>query len=294
MGKWSGEAALAGAFSSLSEEGGDPSAHSPGVQNVVDVCLSNSAEYKMVVFDIEKIMKGLGSLSNRMKAMYVIDGICTKSKGKSKEQMQSRFAGRMKQICALLDGCDGAVRTKFIQLIARWKRAEMMPSSALPEIDDDEPALLMASDDASVGVVIADSSSKAKDKKKDEKKSSKGKVIKYCSFREGSCPFGEKCRFSHAAQGANYAIDKRSTRKLVNDNLHVDGNRKYARIAIDDATEDILALDSKIPVAISFASDPNESSTKIEFTRNKIDAYTSRSDIQVCSISSEDLAKIFV
>ena len=45
-----------------------------------------------------------------------------------------------KHICALLDGCDGAVRTKFIQLIARWKRAEMMQEARMVNnIEQSEP-----------------------------------------------------------------------------------------------------------------------------------------------------------
>ena len=138
MPKWAGEAAVASAFSALNE-GADESdaggSDSPEINKVVEMCLSHSAEYKMVVFDVEKIMKALSSHSNRMKVMYVIDGICRKARGKSKDQFQSRFAGRMKQISALLDGCEGSVRTNFVRLISAWRQQDIIPASSLPHID---------------------------------------------------------------------------------------------------------------------------------------------------------------
>lgn len=288
---------MASAFSALNE-GADESdaggSDSPEMNKVVEMCLSHSAEYKMVVFDVEKIMKALSSHSNRMKVMYVIDGICRKARGKSKDQFQSRFAGRMKQISALLDGCEGSVRTNFVRLISAWRQQDIIPASSLPHIDPTIEKNVLDNNRSSKDNNEADQPQK----ENKQKKTGNGKIIKYCSFREGSCPFGEKCRFSHAAQGADYMIVRRTTKRLA-DQQHagsLEKKLKYAKVDVKKVStnRDLLRLESKIPNSCIPVQGTKDSSARVEFRRTKIDAYTTRSDVQVSSISQEDLGKIFV
>jgi hypothetical protein len=292
MPKWAGESTLAAAFSALNEgaEEGDDG----GSDKAVEKCISYSAEYKMVVFDVEKVMKALSSFSNRMKVMHVIDGICRKARGKARDQFQSRFAGRIKHICALFDGCEGSVRSDFVRVISSWKQDDIIPASSLPHIDREEIDEANSGDSSSSK---SDSEVTKKDsKKEDKKKAGKGKVIKYCSFREGSCPFGEKCRFSHAAQGADYTIVKRKTKRLADISTGTqDKTLKYANLDVNKATRtrEILRSDSKIPPSLISVAGDQDSSAHIEFKRQKIEAYTTRSDIQIASISLDDLKKVF-
>ena len=298
MPKWAGESALASAFSALNEgadEGDDSGADSPAISKVVEKAMSYAAEYKMVVFDVEKVMKALSSFSNRMKVMHVIDGICRRTRGKSRDQFQSRFSGRMKQICALFDGCEGSVRSDFVRLINSWKEDDIIPASSLPYIDREEAN--EAHDSGMSSKNIGEVSRNDSRKEDTKKKTGKGKIIKYCSFREGSCPFGEKCRFSHAAQGADYTIVKRRTKRLADLTTgQQEKSLKYAKLDILRATgaRDILRSESKISPSLKSSDGNQDISSHIEFKRQKIEAYTTRSDIQISSISLDDLKKIFV
>ena len=115
------------------------------------------------------------------------------------------------------------------------------------------------------------------------------KIIKYCSFREGSCPFGEKCRFSHAAQGTNYDISKRPIAR-IEDLPQADLSKaKYARMNVRNVS---IARGSTNPAILERIRDTHDDKNHISFARIPLNVYTTRSDVQVSSLSIEDFEKL--
>lgn len=292
MTKWVGEEDIGSAFEAFGEESDAPSSSCSSVKHAVSICLKHSAEYKMVVFEIEKRMKATSSSTVRLKALFVIEGICSQAKGKLKEQMITRFGGRMRQICALLEEIEGEEHNIYAQIVSSWKKQSTFSDSVLPDINSAESVSSSQGPDSS----SSSDGSRDKERKKESVKqkqnkssSSSAKIIKYCSFREGSCPFGEKCRFSHAAQGANYVIAKRPISRLEDSPQLVDFSKtKYAKISIESINT------SKIPhsVVLKTSGDEDKINT-VTFTRNTLDAYTTRSDVQVSFLTPEDFAKLY-
>lgn len=294
MTKWIGEGDVGKAFDAFRRESEIiPSSSCPSVKDSVKACLKHIAEYKMVVFEIEKRMKATEESRDRLKALFVIDGLLSQTNNKVKEQLQTRFSGRMKQICGLLENVEGEEYLTFVQIVSKWRESGTFSDSVLPSIqrsDNDNTSKAQ-----SIGSVASSSSGKEKELKregtkiKQKKSATTTKIIKYCSFREGSCPFGEKCRFSHAAQGTNYDISKRPITRLEDAPESDLARAKYARLSITSIS---TARGAIRPSILEKIREEEDRSRNVSFTRNPMDVYTTRTDVQVSCLSADDFAQL--
>ena len=156
-----------------------------------------------------------------------------------KENFCGRFASRMKQILALFDAVSASNRLLLAKTVQQWRKRSTFPPSVLPLFEDlrealegPPPGAVKAAADALAGAPKPPASASASHssssaggggtggaaKAKEaaaaaSKASSRGAggklrggkrgAIRFCAFREGSCPFGDKCRYSHIEQGAH-------------------------------------------------------------------------------------------
>ena len=111
--------------------------------------------------------EGTDDTRDRLKALFVIDGICAQAK-EVKEQLQARFSRRMKQICGLLDDVEGEERNIFAQIVSTWRRSGVFTDSVLPKIQaNDSNDTFTAPPSSSVA---SSSSSKDKESKRESAK----------------------------------------------------------------------------------------------------------------------------
>jgi len=215
---------MVAAFKDLEDTANSSGSLTNSVKVATKMCLQHQKEYKMVVFEVERFMNK-ASEAARMGAMYVLDLLCRKeATGKSKENFCARFASRMKQIFAVLEGVSEGNRLIVAKLVYQWRKRAVFPSDCMPRYDDLKEVIEGGSiatakvDGPPASAEQADVVIKAPDKDPKPKAAAKKgaiakKAIKFCAFREGSCPFGDKCRFSHVEPGAQgqYMITRGAT-----------------------------------------------------------------------------------
>lgn len=214
------------AFRDLEAAAGGSGSLTASVKVATKMCLQHQKEYKMVVFEVERFL-AKASEAAKMGGLYVVDLLCRKeATGKSKDNFCARFASRMKQIFAMLEGVSESNRLIVAKLVYQWRKRAVFPSDCMPRYDDlkeviEGGSIATAKVDgqlAGAGAERGDIVIKAPEKpapraKATTKKGIAKKAIKFCAFREGSCPFGDKCRFSHVEPGVQgqYMITRGAT-----------------------------------------------------------------------------------
>jgi CID domain len=130
--KWVGEHELSSALADFLR-GGTP-APKQKVKDATTAVLKHADEYKMVVFDVERWMKKC-SVHDRISGILLIDSVCRasvaakKSKGPA-AQIAPRFATRIHEIMALLQGGAGVEDSSFVLLckvLDSWQRSSLFP-----------------------------------------------------------------------------------------------------------------------------------------------------------------------
>jgi CID domain/CCCH-type zinc finger len=190
------------------------------VKKATQTALKFQAEYKMVVFEVEKYIKR-ASASDKLAGISIIDSLCRHTHGKDKDVFCSRFATRMSQICACLNDLPPSDRITFGRILDDWRRKKMFPANILPEGDGGVSSSTPSSSSShapqstsSTSVGADDTSTVALQQAiPAQKRKAAERKIKICPFREGNCPFGEKCRFEHDQNAAWSDNVTRKTKK---------------------------------------------------------------------------------
>jgi hypothetical protein len=243
---WPGEADMVSAFQELQDAADGKGSLTNSVKIAVKMCLQHQKEYKMVVFEVERFMIKANE-AGRMGAIYVMDSLCRKeATGKSKESFCTRFASRMKQIFMHFEGISENNRLVVAKIVYQWRKRAVFASDCLPRYDDLKDVIESGSSTSSKSDFVSNAEAPitepsptedgTKTDKQSEKLSTKSKVvtkknvpkkaIRFCAFREGSCPFGDKCRFSHVEPGAQgqYMITRGGIKKQP---LQTEDAREY-------------------------------------------------------------------
>ena len=100
---WSGEEELNVALNDLV---GLRPAPASKIKVAVGLCMKHSADFKMIVYAVEKWMKR-AAIGDRISGVYVIDSLCRGYRsihGKDKDVFSNRFLTRINEIFQLLNG----------------------------------------------------------------------------------------------------------------------------------------------------------------------------------------------
>jgi hypothetical protein len=223
--QWPGKDELVLAFKALETAALKGSTISE-VKGIVKVCLKYAKDdYKMVVFEIERYIIKSACEEGRMGGLSVVDSICRKDGStKEREKYVQRFA-KDSRIVKILDfvakGISESNRLALAKVVHQWRKRNIFPSKILPQFEDlkdlvEGSSKPVANKDSTGGApagAAADGKVQAVKAKAPVKVSMKAR--RFCAFREGSCPFGDKCRFSHIEQGAHgrYMITRGGAKK---------------------------------------------------------------------------------
>jgi hypothetical protein len=302
---WPGEVELVGVFDALgagADEGISLTSH---LKAVVKACLKHQKEYKMVVFETEKFMLK-ASDEGKVAAVYVIDTVCRKeTQGKAKENFCARYASRFKQIFASLEKLNETNRLIVAKIVYQWrKRSVFPPSTTMPKYDDLKDVIEGTTkpvpptkDNSSSQSTSGDKNAATKSKVVVKKTFNKERTIKFCAFREGSCPFGDKCRFRHVEHGVHdqYMVTRGNSKKIP---AHASDSREdmeYARIETGDmpSTKDITNVGMIVADTAFPMKRKTETKEDINFKRNKLaHAYAVQDQVTFSWMKESSLASI--
>eukprot|EP00599_Poterioochromonas_sp_BG-1_P007202 CAMPEP_0173151564 /NCGR_PEP_ID=MMETSP1105-20130129/11657_1 /TAXON_ID=2985 /ORGANISM="Ochromonas sp., Strain BG-1" /LENGTH=194 /DNA_ID=CAMNT_0014066967 /DNA_START=74 /DNA_END=656 /DNA_ORIENTATION=- len=176
----------------------------------------------MVVYEIERFIKKANN-EDKIGGLYVLDMICRQS-GKEKDIFAKRFAVRLKETIGYLTKVSNQDKAGIHKVLEEWKRNHIFPSDVLSTIKledfavagvstshKEKPESSRSTTPSSSSSPVEDSTSlkketpaaeiKKKPAKEEKLKKATNQVIKkavrMCPFRDGNCPFGDKCRFNH-------------------------------------------------------------------------------------------------
>jgi hypothetical protein len=311
---WAGEKEIVKAFKAF--DGSDPTPHNQAVHEATNACMKYAHEYKMVVFEIEKYMKRARA-NDRAKYMYIIDNILQQTKSTSRDNFITRFSGRMKQICSQFDDAEENSKNVFASVINKWRKQNLFNADVLPEDD------IAGTGDVADGNFIQNDHSKQQQSsssnnnskghtvstishtsiffeipKNSQKKKSSQKIIKYCTFREGTCILGDKCRYSHASAGTSYSL----TRKFVKrkngyyESFAPEKNKRYEFVEKQQnrlsSKPDVFSSDFQLPIVKPVLDQDEANMNRTSFDRHLFEATSTRSDVQLSWISNEDMEKL--
>lgn len=113
------------------------------IKHLCGVCFKHQAEYKMVVFEIEKFIKK-SPQSDRLAGLFALDALCKASRsqfGKEKDFFSNRFALRLKDTLAQIDYNILPDKEKSIvsRMFDEWRRKEMFGDVVIPVVTNPLP-----------------------------------------------------------------------------------------------------------------------------------------------------------
>jgi len=212
---WVGEEDLTRALKALEGQRIADGSSATLVQKATQTALKYHAEYKMVVFEVEGYIRR-ASAADRLGGLYVIDSICRHSKGKDKENFCGRFSTRMQKICSSLQEIPATDKVAFGRILEDWKKRKLFSAETFSDIDGSGAASSASSSSTSStssssfsssssqsanslesGLTVTDDTATVINQLPAHKKKTEKRKIKICPFRDGNCPFGDKCRFAH-------------------------------------------------------------------------------------------------
>eukprot|EP01031_Cornospumella_fuschlensis_P038145 gene38145-46351_t len=197
--QWAGEAELQGALQELCGVYPVPSSK---IRQAVTVANKYCAEFKMVVYEIERFVKKAAA-EDKIAGVFVMDSLC-RQHSKERETFAKRFAVRLKDTTSFLLKVSAKDRSTFLRLLDEWQRKEVFPASSLQAV----ATLFGAQPFAEPGSSSrpADSAERAGDSAEPlgelagRKRALEGgaarPALRLCPFRDG-CPLAERCKFAH-------------------------------------------------------------------------------------------------
>lgn len=190
---WSGETELQAALQELCGQHPVPASK---IRQAVTVANKYCAEFKMVVYEIEKFVKRV-PVDDKIAGIFVMDSLC-RQHSKERETFAKRFAVRLKDTLGQLAKIGPKDRATLQRFVEEWRKRDIFPSSALQSFGHSS-----ASAEASASTTASAHSSLMSEGSADAaallaatEGSELRPAAKICPFKDG-CPFGDKCRFSH-------------------------------------------------------------------------------------------------
>jgi hypothetical protein len=223
---WAGEEELQKLLQELcGHTGGVPTSK---VKQIVGVCNKYVQDFKMVVYEIEKFIKKSNPL-DKLGGLFVLDSL-SRQHSKERETFAKRFAVRLKETFTYLQKLPNHEKATVSRLLDEWRKKGVFPSELLTPIISEFSATILTSPTKTASSWQTEEMATSSDKPRssmatslknnsihqEEKLSGKKrpatetsktgsstttetmkKAVKLCAFREGNCPYGDKCRFNH-------------------------------------------------------------------------------------------------
>jgi hypothetical protein len=271
-GKWNGEDEVKSVINELI----DGPCTASKIKQACTVCLKFVNEYKMVVFEVERIVKK-GTNGDKPTGVYLIDAICRNSRsqfGSHRDLYTTRFSLRIKETLGSIDFTSliPIERSSLYRIFNDWRKRDLFSSELVPyginEMDSIGSPDSKNSPQQQYSPVYSNSkvsSSTSRQKTKLTNPSEKRKIAKVCPFRSGDsnnqCPFGEKCRFSHFEWSSSLSnlLGKKRNKTCDSDililnkcNNNNNDNNKEIFLNLDDYYQDIIESNTIIPNIYDF------------------------------------------
>lgn len=127
--QWSGEVELLGLLQELC---GHSSVPTSKVKQIVTVCNKHIAEFKMVVYEIEKFIKKSNS-EDKLGGLFVIDSLC-RQHSKERETFAKRFSIRLRETLSYMAKIPPADKSNLIRMVEEWRKKNVFAPDVLTNI----------------------------------------------------------------------------------------------------------------------------------------------------------------
>jgi hypothetical protein len=129
---WKGESDFAASFQDF-----NLSTLNSKIKELCHLCLKYTAEYKMVVHEVERFIRKSSNQSEKVAGLYLIDAICKASRaqhGKEKEVFAKRFSQRLLETIKFIpfDQVSNNEKQRINRMFGEWTKAEVFPPNCIP------------------------------------------------------------------------------------------------------------------------------------------------------------------